>query len=179
MASWSARRSTQTRRRCWRKLPVLTSWAFNVLGDHRNEITGYKLSKVEDVRLDRWTSVHYVKQVVGCAGTEGALTILHCGKKCRLVPTDDVISFFDEEEGASKSHMPAPGALGRIAVYGERETGTCMITMQYGDKDDTCMVGQAEYPAQGNCKAPIMASNVHEEDVSSHKLGSPCSCTGA
>ena len=64
-------------------------------------------------------------------------------------------------------------------AYGERETGTCMITMQYGDKDDTCMVDQAEYPAQGNCKAPIMASNVHEEDVSSHKLGSPCRCTGA
>ena len=50
--------------------------------------------------------------------------------------------------------------------------------MQYGDKDDTCMVGQAEYPAQGNCKsvieAPIMASDVHQEDVSSHEVGSPC-----
>ena len=60
---------------------------------------------------------------------------------------------------------------------GERETGTCMISMQYGDKDDTCMVDQVEYPAQGNCKsvieAPIMASDVHEEDVSSHEVGSP------
>ena len=66
---------------------------------------------------------------------------------------------------------------------GERETGTCMITMQYGDKDDTCMVGQAEYMAQGTCKsvieAPTMVSNEHEEDVSSDKVGSPCRCTGA
>ena len=75
------------------KLPV-TFWAFNILVDHGNEITGYKLSEVEDVRLYRWTNVNYVKQVVGCAGTEGALTILYRGKKCRLMPNDDVMRFF-------------------------------------------------------------------------------------
>ena len=39
-------------------------------------ITGYKLSKVEDARLDRCPSVGYATQVVGRAGTKGALTIL-------------------------------------------------------------------------------------------------------
>ena len=31
---------------------------------------GFKLSKVEDARLDRWTSVGYARQVVGRAGTK-------------------------------------------------------------------------------------------------------------
>ena len=58
----------------------------------------------------------------------------------------------------------------------EHETGTCIITMQYGDEEDSCMVFQAGYPPQGNCtslvEALIMANNVHEEDVRSHQVGS-------
>ena len=100
------------------KLPVLTSWIFNTLVDDRNEITGYKLSNVEDVRLDRWTSVNNVKQVVGCAGTDGVLTILCRGKKCRLLPNDDVVRFFDEEEGASEiSQSPHQVLLGVLRCF--------------------------------------------------------------
>ena len=54
----------------------MTSWAVNVLIDHRNDKMGYSLSKVGDARLGSWTSVGHVKQVVGRAGTKGALTTL-------------------------------------------------------------------------------------------------------
>ena len=58
----------------------------------------------------------------------------------------------------------------------EHETGTCIVTMQHGDEQESCMVYQAEYPPQGNCRsviqALIMAKNVHEQDVGSHKVGS-------
>ena len=37
---------------------------------------GYSLSKVGDARLGSWTSVGDVKQVVGRAGTKGALPTL-------------------------------------------------------------------------------------------------------
>ena len=95
----------------------MTSWAFNVLGDHRNELTRYKLSKVEDVRLDRWTSVHYVKQVVGCAGTEGALTILHIvARSVGLCPTAMSLVFLMKRREPRNLTKPAPGAVGRIAV---------------------------------------------------------------
>ena len=46
-------------------LPSMTSWAYNVLMGHRNEITGYKVSKVDDTRLDRWISVVHSKQSFG------------------------------------------------------------------------------------------------------------------
>ena len=58
----------------------------------------------------------------------------------------------------------------------EQETGTCIVTMQHGDEEESCMVYQAEYPPQGNflsvIEALIMANNVHEQDVSSHKVES-------
>ena len=37
---------------------------------------GYSFSKVGDARLGSWTSVGYAEQVVGRAGTKGALTTL-------------------------------------------------------------------------------------------------------
>ena len=47
--------------------------------------------------------------------------------------------------------------------------------MQYGDAEESCMVDQAQYLPQGNCKSVIeglfMANNVHEEDASSHDVG--------
>ena len=51
-------------------LPGMTSWAYNALVGHRSEIPVYKLSKVEDARLDWWTSVGYAEQVSGRAGTK-------------------------------------------------------------------------------------------------------------
>ena len=46
---------------------------------------------------------------------------------------------------------------------------TCTATMQYGDEQESCMVYQADYAPQGNCKsvteALIMVNNMHEEDV--------------
>ena len=50
------------------KLPDMKNWAYDILMEHRSEIVGHKLSKVEDSRLDRWTSVGYANQVVGHAG---------------------------------------------------------------------------------------------------------------
>ena len=48
--------------------------------------------------------------------------------------------------------------------------------MRYGDESDTCVIYQAGYPPQGNCKSVIeyliMANNVHEGDVSFHKVES-------
>ena len=40
----------------------MTYWAYNILMEHRTEIMGFKLSKVEDARFDRRTCVGYVKQ---------------------------------------------------------------------------------------------------------------------
>ena len=56
----------------------------------------------------------------------------------------------------------------------EHEAGTCIVTIQYGDEDDACMVYLAECPPQGNFKsvieALIMANNVHEKDAGSYKV---------
>ena len=46
------------------KLPDLASWASNSLMEHRSGIFSFKLSKAEDGRLGRWTSVGCSKQVV-------------------------------------------------------------------------------------------------------------------
>ena len=54
------------------KLPDMASWAFKMFTEHRNEVVGHTLSKVEDVRLSRWTSVDDGEQVVARAGTQGA-----------------------------------------------------------------------------------------------------------
>ena len=58
----------------------------------------------------------------------------------------------------------------------EHETGTCLVTMQNGEEEEACMVHQAEYPPQANCNSVvgplIMANKLHEEDASSHKVGS-------
>ena len=79
---------------------LTTTWAYVVLMGHRNEITGYLISKTEDARLDRRTSVGYAKQVLGRSGTKGAITILCRCKKCGLLPKDDVMWCLNEEEGA-------------------------------------------------------------------------------
>ena len=38
------------------KLSGMTTWSCNVLMDHRKEGRRYKHSKVEDARLDKWSS---------------------------------------------------------------------------------------------------------------------------
>ena len=67
--------------------------AYTVFMGHRNEIAGYKLRKAEDARLDRWTSVGYVKNMLGRKGTTGAFAILHRCKKRGFMPTDDFVWF--------------------------------------------------------------------------------------
>ena len=57
-------------------LPDMPSWAVNVLIEHRNDKMGYSFSKVGGARLGSWTSVGDAKQVLGRAGTKGALTTL-------------------------------------------------------------------------------------------------------
>ena len=58
----------------------------------------------------------------------------------------------------------------------EHETDTCIVTMQHGDEDESCMFNLAEYPPQRNWEsvldASIMANNLHEKDADSHKVGS-------
>ena len=56
----------------------------------------------------------------------------------------------------------------------EHEMGSCIVTVQDGNDEEVYVVYQAEYPPQGNCKsvieALIMANNVHQEDLNSHKM---------
>ena len=82
---------------------------------HRSEIVAYKLSKVEDARLGRWTTVGYAQQVVGRAGTKSALTILFRCKECRPVPKDDFVWFLMRKRESLHTN-PAPGAPARTAV---------------------------------------------------------------
>ena len=78
----------------------------------------------------------------------------------------------------AKSHKTRTGCC--CAFCGaprEHETGTSIVTMQYGDEDETCMVYQAAYPQEETCmsvmKALIMANYAHVEDAGSHLVGSP------
>ena len=61
-------------------------------------------------------------------------------------------------------------------AHNEHDTGTCIVTVQYGDEDEMCMVYLADYPPQGNCKsvidAKVLANNVREENAGSHTVGS-------
>ena len=67
--------------------------------------------------------------------------------------------------GFKKGRGTTP-AFCAVVVYcgvpSEHETGTCMVTVHYGDNEDTCMVYQTAYPPHGNCKSvmepPIMAN---------------------
>ena len=73
-----------------------------------------------------------------------------------------------EEIGAREIAQSADEVLLCILRCSEHETGTCTVTIQYGDEDDACL---AECPPQGNCKSVIegliMANNVHEKDAGS------------
>ena len=60
---------------------------------HKSEILSHKLSKGEDARLGRWTSVGHAKQVAGRAGIKAALTIFYRCKKCGMRPTDGFMLF--------------------------------------------------------------------------------------
>ena len=42
--------------------------------DNKKEVKKYKFLKVDEARLDRWTSVGLVKQVPGHTGTKGAFS---------------------------------------------------------------------------------------------------------
>ena len=103
----------------------------------RSEIVGYTLSKVEDARLDRWTRVGYAKQVVGRAGTKGALTILY---RCKSVGFCEI------------TQIQHPGVLSV-----SKKLALSWSPMRYGDEEETCMVYQVEYPPQGNCKSVVEA----------------------
>ena len=58
----------------------------------------------------------------------------------------------------------------------EHETRTCVVAMQNGDEEGTCVVCQVEYPPQGRfesvIEALITSYNVHEEDAGFDKVGS-------
>ena len=144
--------------------------------DHRKEVRRCKLIKVEDARLDRWISVEYAEQVFGRAGT-GVSTILCRCKKCGLMFEDEFMLFLARKR---KSQEPTPPAVSFCCVHcgaqSEHESGTGIVTMQYVDEEETCVVYQAEHPPQGNCQSVvqglIMANHVHEVDAGPHKVGS-------
>ena len=151
------------------KLPDITFWACNILMEDRREIVSSKLSKGKDASSGRWTNVAYAKQVVGRPVSNCALRILHQCTKCGFMSKDDSM-FVRSHNSRTRSCCAYCGAPS------EHESGNYSITMQYGDEEDSCMVFQAGYPLQGNCmsvvKALIAANNVHQEEVSSHQVGS-------
>ena len=102
-------------------------------------------------------------------------------QECGLVPKDDFICFFffDEELGIAKGPHKARTKCRTVlteVLPVSTGAGTCIGTMRYGDESDTCVIYQAGYPPQGNCKSVmedlITANKVQEEDVSSHKVES-------
>ena len=112
-------------------VPGMTSWAYNILVGHRNEITDAR-RKVPD-----WTG-----------GPSVGFTVLYRCKKCGLMPKDGFMWFPMRKEEPARSRKLAPGAVAHAAVPSEHDTDTCVV-MQYGDEDETCKVFQAEYPPPG------------------------------
>ena len=89
---------------------------------------------------------------------------------------DDFMWFSVRKREPARSHKArtrcCPADCG---VPREHKTGTCIVTMQCDDEEQSCVVYQAEYPPQGNwnsvIETTIMASHVREEDVCSYKVG--------
>ena len=137
--------------------------------EHRSGILSLKLSKVEDCRLGRVTSVGHAKQVVERA--EGCPHDPYRCNMCGLMPEDDSSCCSWWEREIVRSHKSRTRCC-CACCGGPRDHET--VTIQYRYEGKSCIVYQAEYPPQGNCKsvmeALIMANNVHEEDVSSHKV---------
>ena len=79
---------------------------------------------------------------------------------------------FNEKKELSKSHkVRTECCCAYCGAPSEHETFTCTVTMQHGNEEETCMVHQAGYQPQGNCKsvsdALIAANNVREKSVCS------------
>ena len=72
----------------------------------RNDKIGYSLSKVENARLGRWTSVGYAEQVVGRAGTKGALTTLVDAKSGSLRPKTIFMLFLMRKGACEIAQIP-------------------------------------------------------------------------
>ena len=87
-------------------LPDMKSSAVNILIEHRNDKMGYNLSKVENARLGRWTSVGYAEQVVGSAGTTGALTTLVDAKSGSLRPKTIFVLFLMRKGACEIAQIP-------------------------------------------------------------------------
>ena len=95
------------------------------------------------------------------------LTILDRCKKCWLMPKDDFMWFPLRKRESVRTHVVLVVNMKRAQAKSPCD-----------DEDTFCMVHQAEYPPQGNCKSVmevlIMANNVHEEDACSHKVEVHC-----
>ena len=142
------------------KLRDMTYGAFNILMGHRSETVGFKLSKVEDARLDRWTSVGYdAVQVVGCGGAKRVPSrSCFLAKKCGLMPKDDFMWFLMRRRKSVRSRRSRTRCFcASCGAPGERGAGTCTVTMQCGDEEESCMVYQDEYPPHENCQSVIEA----------------------
>ena len=140
--------------------PGMTIWSYNMpswLTERRNRIQAQQGRKCQTGQVDQWGRA---EQVLGRAGTEGALTIFHRCKKCGLGPKTISFWFFVRKREPAKSHTARTSCCcAYCGASSAHETGICMVY-------------QAEYPPQGSCKsatqAVLLGKSVHEEGVSSH-----------
>ena len=72
----------------WKVLGV-TEWSVVILQDHLDQFDCKLRSSREFNRMDRWSAVDFVKQVVEQVGRKGAFTVPYMCAKCNLMPKDD------------------------------------------------------------------------------------------
>ena len=106
-----------------------------------------------------------------------AITILFSCKKCGLMPNDESMWFVRGKREPVRSHtFRTRCCCAYCGAPSEHEIGSCIVTKQNGDEEESCMVYQAEYPPQENCESVVevllMPNSVHGEDASSHDVGS-------
>ena len=68
---------------CWKaygnlrvlnKIQSMSTWSCNVLEDSRREVMEYRVDKIYDARLNRWTSVGHAKQVLAARWHSGCFS---------------------------------------------------------------------------------------------------------
>ena len=84
------------------KLSGMTTWSCNVLMDHRKEVRRYKHSKVEDARLDKWSSSLNMFWDVRALRVPSRFQT--DARKCGLMPKDDLMWFLTRKRESKGFH---------------------------------------------------------------------------
>ena len=116
-----------------------------------------------------------LSRLLGVWAQTGARAIANRCRKRGLLLNDGFMWFLTRTREPVRSHKSRTRCCcAYCGAPGEHETGSCTVTMQYGDEKESRMLYQAEYPPHGNCmsviEALLMANNLHEEDVGSHTV---------